>query len=85
MIVIWLILSLVTGALAARKGYSFILWALAAGAIGLVALSFQPFANNPQLSEEEKARLKKQGNTVGGVLAVIGWAAMAIRFSEMIS
>jgi len=45
MYIVWGIISLITGALGARKGYNFFLWMLAAGVIGLVILSFLPFAN----------------------------------------
>lgn len=79
MIIIWLILSVVTGALAARKGYNFILWALAAGIIGLVILAFLPFANAPEKPPEEQARLRKSGNMIGGGLAVLGLFMIAMR------
>jgi len=74
LLVVWVLVSVVTGTLAARKGYNFILWALAAisgisiGLIGLIILAFLPFANKP----EEQQRLKKRGNTIAGVLAAVG-------------
>ncbi len=81
MIGIWLILSVVTGALAARKGYNFILWALAAGIIGLVILAFLPFANKPEIPPEEQVRLRKSGNMIGAGLAVLGIIILAFRFA----
>ena len=51
----------VTGALAARKGYNFFLWILAGGIIGLLALAFLPFTN-----KGENEHLKKRGNLIGG-------------------
>jgi len=71
-LLIWLVISFVTGALAARKGYNFILWALAAGIIELIILAFLPFANKSDQQPEEQARLKQTGNTVAGVLAALG-------------
>jgi hypothetical protein len=71
-----IIISLVTGALAARKGYNFFIWALAAGIPSLVILSFMPFSNKENQSAEERAHKKRTGNTVGGVLAVIGLIIM---------
>jgi 4-hydroxybenzoate polyprenyltransferase len=79
-LVFWLVISIVTGALAARKGYNFILWALAAGILGLIILAFLPFANKPDQPPEEQARLKKTGNTVGGVLAALGIIVLAVKF-----
>lgn len=50
---------LITGTLAARKGYNFYLWVLAGGIIGLVILSFLPFVNRGDLSEIEQAKEPK--------------------------
>jgi hypothetical protein len=51
-LILWIVISLVTGALAARKGDNFILWALAAGILGLIILAFLPFCNKPGQSPE---------------------------------
>jgi len=71
-IMLLLAISLVTGALAARKGYHFMIWVLASGLLGLVILAFLPFANSSELSAEKQQQLKKKGNTIGGTLAVLG-------------
>jgi hypothetical protein len=71
-VLLWIVISIITGLLAARKGYNFFLWLLAAGCIGLIILAFLPFANKPELAPEEQARLKKTGDTIGGVLTGIG-------------
>ena len=78
-VVLWLGISLVTGMLAARKGYNFLLWALAGGVIGLVLLAFLPFANKPGQPPEEQARLKKTGNIMGGVLAAFSVLVIVTR------
>lgn len=70
-LIVWIAVSLITGALAARKGYNFVLWALAAGILGLIILAFLPFANKAEQSPQEQARLKSTGNIVGGVLAAL--------------
>ncbi len=61
----------ITGALAARKGYAFVPWFLAGGVVGLIALSFQPFANSPDISEGQRIYLTDKGNTLGRNLAII--------------
>ena len=60
----------VTGGLAYRKGYHFLIWALAGGIIGLIVLAFLPFANREE--EGERRRVTKRGNTIGGAIAAIG-------------
>lgn len=79
-IILWILVSLITGALAARKGYSFILWMLAAGIIGLLILAFLPYANTTEMSPEEQKDKQQTGNIIGGVLAVVGAAGVALRF-----
>ena len=74
-----LLIAVVTGGLAARKGYNFFLWALAAGVLGLIILAFLPFANQPDLSSDEQARLRRTGNIVAGVLAVLAVIFVAAR------
>lgn len=71
MLLLGLLLGLVTGALATRKGYSFIHWMLSMGLIGLVFLAFLPYANKPDRSPEENAALVKRGNTTGLVMSGI--------------
>lgn len=71
MLLLGLLLGLVTGALAARKGYSFFHWMLSMGLIGLVVLAFQPYANKPDRSPEENAALVKRGNGTGLVMSGI--------------
>lgn len=66
-----LIICIVTAALAARKGYSFYLWFLAGGIIGLVILAFLPFVNKGNLSEIEVRERTKTGNIIGGVLTAL--------------
>ena len=62
---------LITGALAARKGYSFWLWIFAGGIIGLIILAFLPFVNKGDLAEIERRERTKTGNIVGGVFTAI--------------
>lgn len=73
-IIITMISGLIVAALAARKGYNFLIWFLIGGMsligliVGLIALAFLPFANKAS-TPEEQARLRKQGNTIGMVTA----------------
>jgi CBS-domain-containing membrane protein len=76
-----LLIAIVTGALGARKGYNFFLWALAAGVLGLIILAFLPFANQPDQSPEEQRQLRRTGNTVAGLLAILAAVFVAIRFA----
>lgn len=75
-----LLVPIITGLLAKRKGYSFILWLFAAGPLGLIILAFLPFANDGELPRSEQARLKRRGNIMGGVLAGIAIVFGAIEF-----
>jgi hypothetical protein len=69
---------LATGALAARKECNFILWALAAGLLGLVILAFLPFANRKGDGPARRAELKKKGDTIAAVLTILGLFAAAL-------
>ena len=60
------VVCVVTGALAARKGYNFFFWVLAGGIIGLLALAFLPFTN-----KGENEQLKKRGNLIGSGISVV--------------
>lgn len=62
-------LTLVTGYLAYRKGYSFWLW-MFSNLVGLMWLAFLPYANKVEAPEEAE-RLRKRGNQIGGVLSVV--------------
>jgi hypothetical protein len=62
--------------LAARKGYSWYLWTVACGLIGLIVLAFLPYANKPDVSPEINQTRQQVGNTVGAVLSVIGLLGM---------
>src|SRR5215213_7739306 len=79
MLGIWILVSVVTGLLAARKGYNFALWALASGILGLIILAFLPFANRPGQERDEERRLKATGNTIAGVLAAVGVLLVVIQ------
>ena len=69
-----IVICVVTGLFAVRKGYNFFLWVLAGGVIGLLILAFLPFVNDKSdiADEDEKRRLASRGNRVGGVISVIG-------------
>lgn len=62
----------ITGILAQRKGYSFLIWFFSAGAIGLIILAFLPPATTP--------RQTAIGNLIGAgiTLAVIVLLAVAM-------
>ncbi len=75
---------LVTGALAARKGYSFWLWLFAGGIIGLVILAFLPFVNKGDFSEIERRERTKTGNIVGGVFTAIALVQLVPRLLALV-
>ncbi|MGA1237896.1 MAG: hypothetical protein ACO34E_13665 [Limisphaerales bacterium] len=52
-LLMWIVIPTITGLLAYRKGYSFLIWFFAAGILGLILLACQPFANQADLSPEE--------------------------------
>jgi hypothetical protein len=58
--------------LAARKGYSWYLWTIACGLLGLIVLAFLPYSNKPDASPEVNQSRRQTGNTIGAVLSVIG-------------
>jgi len=72
---------LVTGGLAARKGYSFFFWCFAAGLIGLITLAFLPYTNKGDLEPEVAEAKRKRGNTIGMVISIIAIIFAIIRFS----
>jgi hypothetical protein len=65
------VIGLITGALAARKGYAFVPWIFAGGIIGLMVLAFLPFANDPELSEFEQRKRATRGNDIGRKIAIV--------------
>jgi hypothetical protein len=65
--------------LAARKGYSWYLWTIACGLIGLIVLAFLPYANKPDVSPEVNQSRRQTGNTIGAVLSVIGLLGIVAR------
>jgi hypothetical protein len=64
-------IGVITGLLAARKGYWFLPWMFAGGIIGLIVLAFLPFANSPELSDVERVDRMEKGNDIGRKLAAI--------------
>jgi hypothetical protein len=59
--------------LAARKGYSWYLWTIACGILGLIVLAFLPYANRPSDGPDVNQYRRQLGNTIGGVLSVLGF------------
>jgi hypothetical protein len=64
--------------LAARKGYSWYLWTIACGLLGLIILAFLPFANKPHVGEKVNRSRRQTGNTIGGVLSAIGLLGISL-------
>ena len=73
--IIALLVCVVTGALAMRKGYNFFLWALAGGVIGLIVLACLPFANDAK-------HLRVRGNVAGAVIAVLSLTVLAVSLTS---
>ncbi len=79
------VVCLVTGLLAWRKGYSFFLWILAGGVIGLAVLAFLPFVNKKTTSKEEREEQKGSrwfGNIIGAIISAATIAVLWIRLSR---
>lgn len=69
--------------LAARKGYQPLIWFFCAGLIGLVVLVCLPYANLPDQTPEERARLRRNGNLIGLIIAGAAVAVFLVRLSSM--
>lgn len=80
-----LVLGLITALLAYRKGYNPYWWFFAANIIGLIILAFLPFTNKQNLTEEEKIKKVKRGNSIGRVLALITIILTILRFIAFLS
>ena len=80
MLMISLFVGVVTGLLAARKGYNFVLWALAGGIPGLLVLAFLPFTNDGKIQDDSARRWRHIGNSIGGLISVIaiGWVVFTV-------
>lgn len=59
---------LLTGGLAARKGYDFGSWFFVPPLLALIVLAFLPHANTPGLSRATAARRIARGDRVGAAL-----------------
>jgi serine/threonine protein kinase len=75
-----------TGVMAARKGYSFVLWLLAGGTfiLGLLVLSFLGFTNKGDIALEVAQERRKTGNRIGGLLAVFGVLTICTQVAKLI-
>ncbi len=71
---------IVTGLLAARRGYNFFLWMFAGGVVGLLVLVFLPDVGKKSKvsDEDEKHRLVSTGNRIGGGISAFAIVAMVI-------
>ena len=56
--------------LAAHKGYCWYFWSLA-WLIGLVALAFLPYVNDPDADPEKQRSKREMGNLVGLILTAV--------------
>jgi len=82
--IFWIWLPLLTGRLAVRKGYSFLWWTLGGGLVGLVFLSFLPFANQPNGNPKVQADLKRKGNALGAALAAVFCLLLALKLFKLL-
>lgn len=79
MTVLAIAILLITGALAARKGYNFFCWTLAGGILGLIVLAFLP--NTKLLDEEARQSKVKLGNGIGlGISAFLVLVGIFLSF-----
>jgi hypothetical protein len=77
----FLVIALITGALAKRKGYAFLPWFFAGGIpiISLITLCFLPFANDPKAAESDNIFNCERGNRIGRNLALFWLVIVLIR------
>lgn len=71
MLIFAALICLVTGGLAARKGYNFFCWVFAGGILGLLVLMFFPFVNKGKMDDAAAAKTKKIGNITGAVISAL--------------
>ena len=69
--IIGIIAAVVMSLIASSKGFSWWLWALAAGIPGLIILLCLPSASANGISAALREKRRKVGNTVGGVISSI--------------
>ncbi len=82
-LIMTLFLCAMSAFLAARKGYQPLIWFFCAGLVGLVVLVCLPYANLPEQTSEEKARLRRNGNLIGLLIAGVAVVVLAVRVSSM--
>jgi uncharacterized membrane protein len=72
MIIVLLLIGILTGLFASKKGYLFIAWFFAGGLIGLIALACLPDAYEVKTPMEpwEVRRFQRQGNIIGAIISV---------------
>jgi hypothetical protein len=81
----WLLLGVVMGLLAIRKGYSFGAWFLTGGFVllGAIGLGFMPNARDQTKSPEERDRILARGNRIGlilsGITALLGFLSLGLQ------
>ena len=80
---ILLIVCAITAYYASVKGYNPVIWFFAAGAISLIILLILPWVNSPQNTAAERERLASNGNTVGGVLIIVGVILLIVTFPRL--
>jgi hypothetical protein len=64
-----IVMCLLAGALAARKGYNFFCWVFAGGILGLVALAFLPYVSTQSMPELEARGRIQTGNSIGIIIS----------------
>jgi hypothetical protein len=66
-----IVIVVITCLLARERGFNPWLWVLTAGVLGLVFLLGIPSAKAPGINDEERAKRRRTGDTVGGVISSI--------------
>jgi uncharacterized membrane protein len=70
-LIIGIVVAIIMGVIAYRKGFNPVFWILAGGIIGLVVVLLMPSANAEGIDETERATRRRRGNITGGVLSAI--------------
>jgi hypothetical protein len=76
-VILFLVFAAINFVVARKKGFSPWAWILAAGILGLLAISFIPSANELGITEQAQTDRKKAGNLAGVLISVFAVAVLA--------
>jgi hypothetical protein len=77
-IILFLVFGAVNMAIARKKGFSPWAWILAAGILGLLAISFMPSSKEIGITEQAKNDRRKAGNLAGILISILALSVMVV-------